>query len=191
MANRQFNQTIQSDIGPLQSDIKFLVLIPINPTDLDQVRLPGFSVNHLKVLIGSSFLFFFFLWLVIKVRVRSENNDKQTGLGGQRARRVSRARPVSCQRVNGVASSRLTSVTQAMISAAFIRGLINYGTMLQHIQRKIEIRGATGFLYNGKKKPKKRTKRKSSLLLYNHISRALPNIPWKLGSFLRAPIVQR
>lgn len=73
MANRQFNQTIQSDIRPLQSDIKFLVLIPINPTDLDQVRLPAFSVNQLKVLIGSSF----FLWLVIKVRVHSENNDKQ------------------------------------------------------------------------------------------------------------------
>lgn len=62
MANRQFNQTIQSDIGPLQSDIKFLVLIPIDPTDLDQVRLPGFSVNQLKVLIGSSFFYFLFFY---------------------------------------------------------------------------------------------------------------------------------
>lgn len=63
--------------------------------------------------------------------------------------------------------------------------------MLQHIQRKIEIHGATGFFTMEKKTKKKRKKKKSSLLLYNHISRALLNIPWKLGSFLKAPIVQR
>lgn len=55
MANRQFNQSIQSDIRPLQSDIRFLVLIPIHPTGLHQVRLPGFSGNQFKVLIGSLF----------------------------------------------------------------------------------------------------------------------------------------
>lgn len=34
MANKQVNQTIQSDIRPFQSDIKFLFLIPFNPPDL-------------------------------------------------------------------------------------------------------------------------------------------------------------
>lgn len=37
MANKQVNQTIQSDIRPFQSDIKFLFLIPFNPPDLNQV----------------------------------------------------------------------------------------------------------------------------------------------------------
>lgn len=187
MANRQFNQTIQSDIRPLQSDIKFLFLIPIHPTDLHQVRLPGFSVNQFKVLIGS-----FFLWLVIKVRVHSDNRNKQrASAASERNGYLGVGGTVSCHQPNGVASYWLTSVTQATISAAFIRGLIQYGTMLQHIQRKIEMHGATGFCTMEERKAKERLKKKSSLLLYNHISRALPNIPWKLGAFLQAPFVQR
>lgn len=76
MANKQVNQTIQSDIRPFQSDIKFLFLIPFNPTGLiKKVHLPLFSVNQ-KVLVGSS------LWLVSKVRVHSETMTR-TGLGGQ------------------------------------------------------------------------------------------------------------
>lgn len=86
MANRQFNQTIQSDIRPLQSDIKFLVLIPIHPTDLHQVRLPGFSVNQFKVLIGS----FFYGWssrlgstLTTATSNRSQRPASVTGIGGR------------------------------------------------------------------------------------------------------------
>lgn len=87
MANGQFNQTIQSDIRPLQSDIKFLVLIPINPTDLDQVHLPGFSVNQLKVPLAP---FFFYGWSSrlgstpkTKTNNRSRRPASATDIGGE------------------------------------------------------------------------------------------------------------